>query len=66
MLMAYLFTGTHNVLALLGISFVILFALTFSQATTPRYRIDQGVKWYILFFIIALIELIRVVYFVYA
>jgi len=66
MLTVFLTLGVTGILELLGLSLLLLLVLSFCQATTPRYRIDQGVRWYILFFILSLIELIRVVYFVSA
>jgi len=63
-ILSYLFLGTTNIIWLLASSFVLLFLLNISQATSPRFRVDQGAKFLAFMLILAVIELIRVVFFI--
>lgn len=55
-----LFFGFNNLLIFSIMSLLMLFVLTFTQATTCRYRMDQTLKILIIVLFFAVIELIRI------
>jgi len=59
-LMTLLFFGFNDLLTFSIISLIMLFVLTFCQATTCRYRLDQTINILIVVLFFAVIELIRI------
>ena len=59
-LMNLLFFGFKDLLTFSVISLIMLFLLTFCQATTCRYRLDQTINILIIVLFFAVIELIRI------
>jgi len=55
-----LFFGFNDLLTFSIVSLIMLFALTFCQATTCRYRMDQTFKILIVILFFAVFELIRI------
>lgn len=55
-----LFVGTTNWVAFVLVALLVLFALAFSQVTSPRYRVDQAFDRLLIVMVIALIEFIRI------
>jgi len=64
-LITILFFGFKDVLIFSLISLIMLFVFTFLQATTCRYRLDQTFNLLIFILLLAVIELIRINYFVW-
>ncbi len=60
-----LFFGFKDVLIFSLISLIMLFIFTFLQATTCRYRLDQIFNLLVFILLLAVIELIRINYFVW-
>ncbi len=59
-LTSLLFFGFEDLLTFSIVSLVMLFVLTFTQATTCRYRLDQTLKILIIVLFFAVFELIRI------
>jgi formate hydrogenlyase subunit 4 len=59
-LMSLLFFGFEDLLTFSIASLIMLFILTFCQATTCRYRMDQTLKILIIILFLAVTELIRI------
>jgi len=55
-----LFFGFKNVITFSIISLIMLFTLTFTEATTCRYRMDQTLNILIIVLFFAILELIRI------
>ena len=55
-----LFFGFKDLLTFSIVSLIMLFVLTFTQATTCRYRMDQTLKILIIVLFFAVVELIRI------
>lgn len=61
MLMAFFFFGVQNLLLFAAASLGFVFLLTLAQATTPRFRLDQAIKFYTIIILLALLDLGRVI-----
>lgn len=59
-LMTLLFFGFKDLIRFAAISLITLFVLTFIQATTGRYRLDQIFKILIIVLFLSILELIRI------
>ncbi len=62
-LAAFLLFGKIGALYTFLASLFFIFLFSFSQATTPRYRVDQVFKLYIIILILALLDLTRILVF---
>lgn len=60
MLWIFLFIGFYNIFLFLALTVVMVWVLSFTQATTCRYRVDQVLKRYTIVLGIALFELARI------
>ena len=60
MLLPLFLLGIHDFFLFIAAAFFFLFLFSYMQATTPRYRVDQGLKKYFILMILALFEFIRI------